>query len=85
MTEATAPSRESPINTLERDLACPNCDYNLRGLPGPVVACPECGCKCDIPKLITARWNKPWYRAPKFNIVLAPATVAFIGVVVFLI
>lgn len=28
---------------LNRDLYCPGCGYNLRGLPREVVRCPECG------------------------------------------
>jgi hypothetical protein len=27
----------------EIDLACPHCSYKLRGLPGEVLRCPECG------------------------------------------
>ncbi len=29
--------------SLDRDLFCPTCDFNLRGLPGDPIRCPECG------------------------------------------
>jgi hypothetical protein len=31
------------LPALEHDLPCPNCGYNLRGLSGDPVRCPECG------------------------------------------
>jgi hypothetical protein len=44
---------------LERDLLCPLCDYNLRGLSDP--RCPECGHQFDWAELIDeARWHHPW-------------------------
>ena len=52
-----------------RDVACPGCEYNLRGLYGPVVSCPECGLTCDVAKLVQQKWEKSWQHAPKFHVV----------------
>ncbi|MEW6198948.1 MAG: hypothetical protein AB1601_09825 [Planctomycetota bacterium] len=30
-------------DSLDRDLFCPTCDFNLRGLLGDPICCPECG------------------------------------------
>lgn len=77
MTETqTHPDGLFPV---EIDIACPDCDYNLRGLPGPVVDCPECGLTTDVPVLAARRWNKPWYQAPGFNRLLWPAATATIA------
>ncbi len=35
-------SHKLSAGALDRDLYCPGCGYNLRGLPGVVVRCPEC-------------------------------------------
>jgi len=59
-----------------RDIACPGCDYNLRGLRGDVVTCPECGATCDIGQLVARRWTKPWYYAPGLNWVMLPCAYA---------
>jgi hypothetical protein len=37
----------------DADVACPMCDYNLRGLVDP--RCPECGYQFDWPTLLAAR------------------------------
>lgn len=50
-----------------QDLACPACQYNLRGLRGEVVSCPECGARSDVAKLMQARWQIPWRKAPGYN------------------
>lgn len=60
------------------DIACPGCDYNLRGLPGPVVDCPECGLRSDVPELAARQWDKPWYKAPGFNTLTWPAACAYL-------
>jgi hypothetical protein len=54
------------------ELTCPACRYSLRGLPGEVVLCPECGLKCDITAMMTRQWTGPWYNAPGFNRLLGP-------------
>lgn len=59
------------------DIACPGCEYNLRGLLGPVVVCPECGLLSDVPELAARQWDKPWYKAPGFNTLAWPAAGAF--------
>lgn len=66
---------EGIIEELHRDIMCPGCQYNLRGLRGSVVQCPECGNHCDIAQLISRRWTKPWYAAPGFQRLLIPVTV----------
>lgn len=55
------------LEAIKQDLTCPQCEYNLRGLLGEVVACPECGLSIDIVKLVANRWRKPWFRAPGYN------------------
>lgn len=72
-------SAEGHVQTILRDIACPSCEYNLRGLSGPVVTCPECGAASDLAKLVTAKWEKPWYRAPGLNRVFMPIFVAVLG------
>lgn len=61
------------------DVACPECDYNLRGLTGPIVDCPECGLTSDVPVLAARQWCKPWYRAPGFNTLALPAVLMCVG------
>jgi hypothetical protein len=73
------------VESISQDIGCPNCQYNLRGLYGPEVDCPECGCHCDIVKLISEKWTKPWYRAPKFTRVGLPARWTFIMLLISLI
>ena len=65
-----------------QDLGCPQCGYNLRGLIGTIVDCPECGTHCDLCQLATERWDKPWYRAPRFNLIALPAAWVLISVLV---
>lgn len=60
------------------DVACPGCEYNLRGLLGPVVDCPECGLRSDVPELAARRWDKPWYKAPGFNTLAWPAVCVYL-------
>jgi len=68
-------------------LTCPQCQYSLRGLPGEVIHCPECGLECDIRRMMTDEWRRPWYEAPGFVKVLMPVTQfvfsAFVLMVVF--
>jgi len=67
------------IETIQRDLACPTCEYNLRGLRGAVVECPECGTRCDVAELIARKWTGPWYRAPGLMMLELPAVVVSVG------
>ena len=78
----TRPKSDGPIE-IQIDIACPDCEYNLRGLPGPIVNCPECGLTTDVPVLATRQWNKPWYKAPGFNTLMWPAVIAFISWIAF--
>lgn len=55
-------ARTAPV---DRDVLCENCGYNLRGLPGGVDVCPECGTKFDPAVLRTKaadqqRSQLPW-------------------------
>jgi len=73
------------VATILRDIECPSCGYNLRGLHGPIVDCPECGQRCDVPRMVAARWTGPWWKAPGFNTVLMPTAwllMSFIAVVI---
>jgi hypothetical protein len=55
-----ARSGPAQVAELQQDLPCPQCDYNLRGLRGVVVQCPECGATFDVARLIAQRWRGPW-------------------------
>ena len=70
------------IDEIQNDVACPACQYNLRGLRGAVVNCPECGRECDIAEIIRRRWDKPWYLAPGMNTVNMPVAVAVASCIV---
>ncbi len=58
------------------DIACPGCEYNLRGLLGPVVECPECGLVIDVPDLAARQWDRPWYRAPGLLMLSIPGVTS---------
>lgn len=82
--DARADSLANPSSgawRLDRDLPCPECEYNLRGLFGPRVDCPECGQRVDLVQLATRRWDKPWYKAPGYNFLALPAAWALVGTV----
>jgi hypothetical protein len=49
------------------DVHCPACGYSLRGLPGLVVRCPECGTQSYIPELI-ARRRRDWANNRLYNL-----------------
>src|ERR1043165_104303 len=55
----------------ERDVPCPKCGYNLRGLSGPT--CPECNTLLALDDLENPA-NNPWSSVPG---------VAFLAVVAF--
>jgi hypothetical protein len=42
------PPSDAGLPTNQRDLYCPGCGYNLRGLPGDPIRCPECGRMCPL-------------------------------------
>lgn len=75
------PDAAARIEEITRDLACPACQYNLRGLRGAVVTCPECGAACDVAELVTRRWTRPWWEAPGYNKIVYPTAVALVGCV----
>ncbi len=74
---------ETHVEEIRQDIACPGCEYNLRGLRGAVVNCPECGLRCDIAQLISRKWTKPWYQAPGLHTLQAPASIVVILLLVF--
>ena len=76
-----AETGEELVKAIQRDLACPQCEYNLRGLYGAIVSCPECGATCDVAKLVSLRWTKPWYRAPGLGTVSLPAAWSVLGLI----
>ncbi len=43
-----------------RDLPCPRCDYNLRGISQP--QCPECGEKLELGVYFDEPYNPAWVR-----------------------
>ncbi len=67
-----SPSVNLHIRDIQQDITCPECEYNLRGLRGEIVNCPECGCRCDVAKLVINRWRKPWYKAPGLSRINTP-------------
>ena len=74
-------SGERLVDEIHAALTCPDCDYPLRGLPGPELDCPECGRPIDLTQLVTQRWTQPWYRAPKLNRAMLPVAVALVGMI----
>ena len=68
-----SPSGEQPPREIHQDLPCPGCGYNLRGLAGDVVSCPECGQSCDVAQLSNAGNVLSWRLAPGLGILTAPA------------
>lgn len=63
---------EEQIEKLCAEAACPACEYSLRGLPGEIINCPECGQKINIVKLVTTQWKGPWYQAPMYDALAIP-------------
>jgi hypothetical protein len=61
------------------DLACTRCRYNLRGLVGPVVTCPECGTRYDVADLIMLRWRGTRLNAPGVSRIAWPMAWLYAG------
>jgi hypothetical protein len=57
---------------LRADLHCERCKYNLRGLEGSVVICPECGMSCDVEAILSRKWEIPWHKAPGLKSLATP-------------
>ena len=79
-------SGENAVKEIQADLACPQCQYNLRGLRGPDVHCPECGLAINVAKLIASQWKGSWWTVPRLKAVESPTILAaaaglFLGVV----
>ncbi len=73
------PSDSTTAGVLDQDVGCPGCGYNLRGLGSGWVICPECGERNDVAALIVRRWDKPWYKAPKYSQLCMPAAALFLS------
>lgn len=60
---------------IRQDLRCPQCQYNLRGLSGRAVSCPECGTRWDVVKLakLGTRWG---HSPPGMSDLFWPSAVA---------
>jgi hypothetical protein len=79
-----APRGEQTAQAVRDELACPQCEYSLRGLHGAVIKCPECGLECDIAMMIARRWCGPWTQAPGYSDLLRPVAVAAIAPLIVL-
>jgi hypothetical protein len=66
-------SGEQILHDITQDVPCPACGYNLRGLSGDVVGCPECGQMCDVGELVKRRWVGSWRSVPGLATVCWPA------------
>ena len=64
---------EEQIEKLCEEATCPACEYSLRGLPGEVVICPECGQTIDIVQFVTTHWDGSWHQVPTFKTIRRPA------------
>ena len=73
---------EQQHDALQEDLACPKCEYNLRGLYGDVVSCPECGEKVDVPQLQKILLNKKSLEIPGYKTLSMPGIVVAIIILV---
>lgn len=69
------------LKQLRDDFVCPQCDYALRGLPGDVVTCPECGQSISITALIKRQWQGPWYAAPEYDTLALPLAWTLVCVI----
>jgi hypothetical protein len=67
---------------IRQGITCPQCEYDLRGLPGAVVICPECGLEVDVAKVVVSRWTAPWYRAPGLNALFLPLAWIFLATLI---
>jgi hypothetical protein len=68
----------SPVITA--DIGCPKCDYNLRGLSGETVTCPECGSQWHAMQIQVERWERVKDRLPGLLEARAMPAVAIFGV-----
>lgn len=42
---------------------CPNCEYNVTGLPAQRRTCPECGSRLELPEEISKDRQRKWFKA----------------------
>jgi len=69
---------QNQVDQIRQDLACPGCQYNLRGLSGANVTCPECGQMINIAQLVARKWTGRWYHAPGFNRLVFPLAASLL-------
>ncbi len=62
------------------DLACGACGYQLRGLGGPVVRCPECGLLCDLAARLASR-RADWLTNDEYVLLARPSILAQVTLV----
>lgn len=57
---ALSPARPTPVvkytadGSIDEDIFCVHCGYNLRGLSGDPVRCPECGCDNELASVVVS-------------------------------
>jgi len=69
---------------ITQNLPCPGCGYNLRGLTGDLVICPECGRSCDVLALIKEKqseraWATFQGKPPGYDPAVLPAMLLLLS------
>ena len=75
-------SADDSETLIEHDLPCPNCGYNLRGLPGEIAECPECGRRWDAALLLANRWKGHWQDVPGIRAMMTPMVWLAVGFII---
>lgn len=73
-------SNAAPPPVITADIGCPKCDYNLRGLSGESVTCPECGSQWQATEIQVERWRGGKDAVPGLMRAWAMPAAAFFGV-----
>ena len=76
---------EDSLDPTREELCCLSCDYSLRGLPGDVVTCPECGARWNVIRLQTLVRVLSWHDTPGMGKMWAPAWWLFCCSIVMLV
>ena len=72
------------VERIRGQLRCPGCEYDLRGLGGAIVICPECGTATDVARLVVAEWRGAWHKAPGYATLVWPVGWLLGGVLALL-